>query len=84
MLALVPAVSGSVAVAATSHANAKPGDMLDDANGARLAPVDQVDDDGAVEIIIDGRVVVVPADTLSKVNGHLMTSLKKPQIIAQQ
>jgi hypothetical protein len=59
---------------------ASEGQMLLDANGARLAPVYAVDDNGAVEIVFDGRVVTVPASTLSIVNGKLMTSLKKPDI----
>ena len=86
MFALAP-LAGSAAAAspsAGSHGDAKPGEMLNDAEGGRLATVDQVDADGAIEIIVDGHVVTVPAETLSRVNSHLMTSLKKPDVISLQ
>jgi hypothetical protein len=43
-----------------------------------------VDGDGSAEILIDGHVATIPAATLSMVNGRLVTSLKKTQIIAVQ
>lgn len=70
--------------AAAGAAVAKEGDMMIDATGGRLGVVDRVDDDGSAEIIIDGRVVTIPASTLTVVNGHLTTSLKKPQVLAAQ
>jgi hypothetical protein len=55
--------------------------MLYDANGGRLAPVLRVTDNGAVAIIIDGKVVTVPADTLTNKDGKLSTTLTKDKVI---
>jgi hypothetical protein len=82
---IVSAATAVQGAAATPTAPvAVPGKMLNDANGGRLALVDRVDQDGSAEIIIDGRLVTVPAATLSVVGGRLMTSLKKPQVLALQ
>jgi predicted lipoprotein with Yx(FWY)xxD motif len=58
------------------------GQMLIAANGARLGTVYRVDSDGAVQMIIGGKMVTVPASTLSIVDGRLVTSLSKNQILA--
>jgi hypothetical protein len=84
LLMTAPALAQTAAATTSSHAEAKAGQMLNDVDGRRLAQVDQVDGDGSAEIIIDGHVATIPATTLSVVNGHLMTSLKKTQIIAMQ
>ena len=51
--------------------------MLTSANGARLGAVYRVGPDGAAQIIIDGKLVTVPANTISVANGKLVTSLTK-------
>jgi hypothetical protein len=56
--------------------------MLLAANGARLAPVYRVGADGAAQIILDGRLVTVPAATLSLADGKLTTSLTKNEVLA--
>jgi len=56
--------------------------MLLAANGARLAPVYRVGADGAAQIILDGRLVTVPAATLSVADGKLTTSLTKNEVLA--
>ena len=70
----------------TSDAAAAPvaekGKMLIAANGARLAAVYRVGPDGSAQIIIDGKLVSVPANTLSKVDGKLTTSLTKSEVLA--
>jgi len=58
------------------------GKMLMGANGARLGPVYRVSADGSAQIIIDGKMVTVPASTLSTVDGKLMTSLSKSEVLA--
>jgi hypothetical protein len=77
-------------VAATVPAMAVAGDaptvtkgtMLFAADGGRLGPVYRVTGDGAAQIIIDAKMVTVPAATLSSKDGKLTTSLKKPEVIA--
>jgi hypothetical protein len=58
------------------------GQMLVAANGSRLGPVYRVGNDGAVQMIIDGKLVTVPAATLSSVDGTLTTSLSKSQVLS--
>jgi hypothetical protein len=58
------------------------GTMLFSADGGRLGPVYRVTGDGAAQIIIDAKMVTVPAATLSSKDGKLTTSLKKPEVIA--
>jgi hypothetical protein len=56
--------------------------MLVAANGARLAPVYRVGADGAAQIILEGKMVTVPAATLSMAGGRLTTSLTKNEVLA--
>ncbi|MDB6091840.1 MAG: hypothetical protein JWN85_4624 [Gammaproteobacteria bacterium] len=58
------------------------GSMLVAANGARLAPVYRVGPDGSAQIIIEGKLVTVPASTLSMSGGKLTTSLTKNEVLA--
>jgi len=67
---------------AASASVAEKGKMLIAANGARLGSVYRVGPDGAAQIIIDGKMVAVPANTLSKTDGKLTTSLTKSEVLA--
>ena len=58
------------------------GSMLIAANGARRAPVYRVAPDGGAQIILDGKMVTIPATTLSMSDGKLTTSLTKNEILA--
>ena len=58
------------------------GSMLISANGSRLAQVYRVGADGSAQIIIDGKMVTVPAATLSMSGGKLTTSLTKSEVLA--
>jgi hypothetical protein len=58
------------------------GSMLISANGSRLAQVYRVGPDGSAQIIIDGKLVTVPASSLSLSGGKLTTSLTKAQVLA--
>ena len=61
---------------------AEKGKMLMASDGARLGQVYRVAADGSVQLILDGRMVSVPASTLSLVGGKLTTSLTKRDLIA--
>ena len=65
-----------------ASAVAAKGKMLIAADGARLGTVYRVGPDGAVQMIIAGKMVTVPASTLSSVDGRLVTSLSKKQVLA--
>ena len=58
------------------------GSMLISANGSRLAQVYRVNPDGSAQIIIDGKLVTVPAASLSMSGGKLTTSLTKSEVLA--
>jgi len=58
------------------------GAMLFAADGGRLGPVYRVNSDGSAQLIIDAKMVTVPAATISTKDGKLTTSLKKSEVIA--
>lgn len=66
---------------AASEAAAK-GKLLVASDGARLGTVYRVGSDGAVQMIIGGKMITVPASTLSSVDGRLVTSLSKNEVLA--
>lgn len=74
----------SVSAAAEAPAPVSPvkGSMLVAANGARLAPVYRVGPDGSAQIILEGKMLTVPAATLSMAGGRLTTSLTKNEVLA--
>lgn len=70
------------AAAATPVASATKGQMVVSANGARLGTVYRLTADGSPQVIIDGRMVTIPATTLSVSDGKLTTSLSKSAVSA--
>ena len=58
------------------------GKMLVGADGVRLGIVGRVTPDGGVQIILDGKLITVPATTLSNVDGKLTTTLSKSAVLA--
>ena len=70
------------APAASAAPVAEKGKMLVAANGARLGAIYRVGPDGSAQIIIDGKLVTVPANTISIADGKLTTSLTKSEVIA--
>lgn len=66
--------------AATPTVAARAGQPLYDGKGKRVVTVHRVMDDGAVQIIYDGRVITVPAATLSLVDGKLSTTLTRSEL----
>lgn len=66
--------------AIAQEAVATEGKMLVAANGARLGAVYRVTDDGSAQLIVDGKMVTVPASTLSIVDGKLTTTLSKSEV----
>lgn len=70
--AATDAAAGSVAVNA--------GKMLYSSNGQRIAAIYRVTSDGNPQVILNGKLVTVPASTLSDVNGKVTTSLTKQEL----
>ncbi len=82
--------SGSLA-AQTASSQSEPaaavavkGKMLVAANGSRLGAVYRVTPDGSAQVIVDGKLVTVPAETLANVDGRLTTSLTKSEVLARR
>ena len=82
MCAVVLPAAAQEASTAPAAAAAEKGKMLTAVNGARLGAVYRVGPDGAAQIIIDGKMVTVPANTISVANGKLTTSLTKSEVLA--
>lgn len=80
--ALISFSAAAADQAAKSASVASKGQTLVAANGSRLGQVYRVGSDGAVQMIIDGKLITVPASTLSSVDGKLTTSLSKSEVLA--
>jgi hypothetical protein len=66
--------------AAESALTVTAGQSLYSADGKRVAAVYRVAADGTVQVILDGKLVNVPASTLSEADGKLVTSLSRSEI----
>ena len=79
-LVAVLMVAFSLSVVAQEAPVAAEGKMLVASNGARVGAVYRVTSDGAAQVIVDGKLVTIPASTLSVADGKLITSLTKAEI----
>lgn len=78
-----PAVAESVSQPAVKEAVAKKGKMVVAAGGTRLGPVYRVAANGGVQLILEGRLITIPADTLStSEDGKVVTSLSKKEALS--
>ncbi len=66
--------------AAASVSAADEGKALYSADGRRIGPIYKVDSSGRVGLIIRGKMVVVPAQTISRADGKLTTSLTLEEV----
>ncbi len=69
-------------VAANAQAAAEKGKMLYASGGVRLGAIYKVTADGSAQIILDGRLVTVPGNTISAADGKIATSLTKNELIS--
>jgi hypothetical protein len=72
----------TLSAAAQTTTAAEKGKVVVSSNGSRLGSVYKVGPDGSAQIIIDGKLVTIPASTLSNVDGKLTTSLTKSEVLA--
>ena len=56
------------------------GKMLYSSTGHRIASVYRVNAEGNPQVILDGRLITVPASSLTEVDGKLTTSLSKREL----
>jgi hypothetical protein len=85
-LALLATVTLFAAAPATLHAETAAvavtaGKTLYGPNGGRIASVYRVAADGRVQIILDGKLINVPAASLSEVEGKVTTTLTKSELL---
>jgi hypothetical protein len=80
LLAVAVAQVPTMSQAATAASAVADGALLFSEDGHRLGAVYKVTDDGAAKLILDGKMVTIPASTLSEVNGKLTTTLTKIQV----
>ena len=64
----------------TAPVKVNPGMMLYAANGYRVASIYRVNAEGNPQVILDGKLVTVPAATLSSMGGKVTTSLSKKDL----
>jgi hypothetical protein len=57
------------------------GKMVYGNNGQRLAPVYRVNSDHSVQLILEGRLVTIPATVLADVNGKLTASETRADLL---
>jgi hypothetical protein len=81
-VALTCALATLTAAAQGTTTAAEKGKTVVSSNGSRLGIVYRVGPDGSAQIIIDGKLVTIPASTLSSVDGKLTTSLSKSEVLA--
>ncbi len=87
-LSLVPAAQAaesSQSVSAAAEAAASPvsvsaGRMIYGSNGQRIAAAYRVTANGTVQVILNGKLVNIPASTLSEANGKVSTTLTKAEL----
>jgi hypothetical protein len=53
------------------------GQTLRDPTGTKIGKIDRVFTDGSVRVILDAKLVVIPASTISIVNGKPVTTLSR-------
>jgi hypothetical protein len=85
LAAAMAVLSASLPVAVSAQAPAagvsvNPGKMLYSSNGQRVGAVYRVNAEGDPQIILSGKLVTIPASTLSEVEGKLTTSLARKDI----
>lgn len=68
------------AEAASAPVSVNAGRMIYGSNGQRIAAAYRVTSDGTVQVILNGKLVNIPAATLSEANGKVSTTLTKTEL----
>jgi hypothetical protein len=82
LLSATPALAGVTTSDQPAAVEVKIGTVLRDANDVRLGTVNRVNPDGSVRIILRGKLVVIPAASVSSVGGKLVTKMTEREIIS--
>lgn len=60
------------------------GKMLFSTGGKKLATVYKIAVSGAPQVLLDGKLVTVPASSLTEVDGKVVTSLSKRDLLSNR
>jgi hypothetical protein len=74
------AVTPAALRAADAAVSVNAGQALYGTDGRRVASVYRVTDEGTVQVIIDGKLVNVPAESLSEADGKVVTTLSRSDL----
>lgn len=74
----VPAAAGSTPAAASVAVTS--GKQIYDGAGRRIGTIYRVTSDGNPQVILNGKLVTIPASTLSDQSGKIATSLSKADL----
>jgi hypothetical protein len=74
----------TTAKAADAQVVAEKGKMLYATGGKRLGAVYNVTADGSAQVIVNGKLVTIPASTISAANGKLETSMARNEVVASR
>lgn len=77
---LAPVLLSALPAAALADSAWHEGQMVYGANGQRIAPIYRVTADGSAQVIIDGKLVTIPAATLSVSGGKVVSSKNKADL----
>jgi hypothetical protein len=67
--------------ASSGQVEIKPGRMLYVTKSVGFAPIYSVTEDGSAQVLFEGRRITIPASTITEVDGRLVTSLTKRDIV---
>ena len=73
-------VQAAADAAAAAPVSIRSGKMLYSSNGQRIASIYRVTEAGDPQVILNSKLITVPASTLSDVNGKITTSLTKADL----
>lgn len=91
ILALAAALPVSALVSVNAAVAAEPdglvkvavGKMLYDADGKKLAAIYKLDAKGSPQLLLDGKMVTVPTETLTEVDGKFATRMTKRDLLTR-
>ena len=83
-LLLVSLMCAFASLPAVAQDVATKGKMLVSADGSRIGAVYRVSDDGSAQVIVNGKLVSIPASTLSVTDGKLTTSMSRHEVMSMK
>lgn len=84
LVVAAPAFASQPAAAPALERAPRQGEVLRDSGGRQIGQVYKVQPSGAVLAIVNRETVRIPADTLSIVDGKLVTTLTKSEALKQK